>query len=558
MKTPIRVLIAEDKSADAALVLRALRQADFEPEWERVETEAAFLEQLRLGPDIILSDYDMPQFSGPRALEMLSESGLGIPFIIISGTIGEDIAVEVMRLGASDYLLKDRLRRLGPAIKRALEQGRLRQERKNAEVALRQSEAEFRAVTEAAPMGIFVADCEGLITYTNATFRQMLGVGFQEVAGSGWTRMLHPEDRVELLAKWEESIGNEHSFEASPRFLRADGKTLQTGIKTAVMREHDRVLGYVGAVEDITDRKKAEEALRFSEARFASVFRSNLAGISITTVSSGRIIDVNERLCDGFGWQRAEAIGKTALELGLWADPKERESLLEQVRAKGSARDVEVRLRRRNGEVRDMLLSMERLDVPGETESVLVTMFTDLTERKKNEAQLKLLETCVARLNDIVVITDAEPRDEPGPAILSVNDAFVRRTGYTREEVLGQSPRFLQGPKTSLIELSRIRAAMHEWKPVRAELINYTKSGEEFWIDWILSRWRTPRVASRTGSASRVISPSANGRRRVSTGLWIPMRRGSYFGTQAGRSAEPTMRSCASSGTAGRRWRLGT
>lgn len=103
--------------------------------------------------------------------------------------------------------------------------------------------------------------------------------------------------------------------------------------------------------------------------------------------------------------------------------------------------------------------------------------------RQATETQLKLLETCVARLNDIVVITEAEPFDEPGPKILFVNDAFERRTGYTRAEVIGRSPRLLQGPKTQRDALDRIRTAMQRWQPVREELINHTKDGQEFWIE---------------------------------------------------------------------------
>ena len=93
------------------------------------------------------------------------------------------------------------------------------------------------------------------------------------------------------------------------------------------------------------------------------------------------------------------------------------------------------------------------------------------------------LETSVSRLNDIVLITEAEPFDEPGPRIVFVNDAFVRRTGYSREEAIGKTPRILQGPNTQRTELDRMGAALRRWEPVRAELINYTKAGEEFWLE---------------------------------------------------------------------------
>ena len=117
------------------------------------------------------------------------------------------------------------------------------------------------------------------------------------------------------------------------------------------------------------------------------------------------------------------------------------------------------------------------------SEDGLTVYFQDVTERRQREEQLRLLQNCIARVNDIVIITESEPIDEPGPRILYVNDEFVRRTGYTREEVLGKSPRILQGPKTQREALDRIRTALEARKPVREELINYTKSGEEFWLE---------------------------------------------------------------------------
>jgi CheY-like chemotaxis protein len=138
--TPLRVLLVEDRPADAALVVRALREAGFAPDWQRVETESEYLAQLDPAPDVILADYALPHFSGLQALRLLRAQGLTIPFILITGAAGEEAAVNALQEGADDYLLKDRLARLGRAVKRAMEQQALRKEKQQAVSALWDSE----------------------------------------------------------------------------------------------------------------------------------------------------------------------------------------------------------------------------------------------------------------------------------------------------------------------------------------------------------------------------------------------------------------------------------
>ncbi|HEX5221696.1 MAG TPA: response regulator, partial [Verrucomicrobiae bacterium] len=133
MTTPLNVLMVEDSQDDADLLVAELRRAKFDPHWTRVETEADFRAVLKNTPDIILSDYSMPQFNGLRAAEILQASGLNIPFILISGTVGEEVAVEAMQHGAMDYLLKDRIGRLGLAVRRALKEAADRAERRKLE-----------------------------------------------------------------------------------------------------------------------------------------------------------------------------------------------------------------------------------------------------------------------------------------------------------------------------------------------------------------------------------------------------------------------------------------
>jgi signal transduction histidine kinase len=153
MSAPLQVLMVEDLAADAELLAAKLEEEDFQPHWTRVETEAEYVTQLGREWDVILADFSLPGFSAERALKIVQEKALDAPFIIVSGTIGDERAVEVVKAGATDYVLKDRLDRLGPVVRRALRERNERRRRLEADEELRKSQEEFRQAQKMESIG---------------------------------------------------------------------------------------------------------------------------------------------------------------------------------------------------------------------------------------------------------------------------------------------------------------------------------------------------------------------------------------------------------------------
>jgi PAS domain S-box-containing protein len=258
---PIRVLLLEDCAEDAELILHELRTSGFEPAWKRLETETEYLARLQSPLDVILADYRMPQLDVPRALELLRALNLDIPFIVVSGVIGEDLAVAIMRQGATDYILKDRLKRLGPAVRHALEEKQVRDDKRRAEHALRASETRFYSFMNNNPALAFIKDADGRILYINDTCERAWNTTLVECRGkldhelwpaaqAAGIRALdlsvlergEPSHVVEELPSRRQPVRHLLTF----RFPFADG----TGC---------RLIG--GMSVDITDRMQTERAL---------------------------------------------------------------------------------------------------------------------------------------------------------------------------------------------------------------------------------------------------------------------------------------------------------
>jgi two-component system, NarL family, sensor histidine kinase UhpB len=260
MGVPIEVLLVEDSEDDALLLLRQLRRGGYEPAWKRVDTAEAMEAALdERGWDLVVSDHNMPTFSSVAALDLLRRKGfVDLPFIIVSGQIGEDAAVAAMKAGAQDYLMKDNLTRLNTAIERELREAEVRRER-------RRAEEKYRSIFENAVEGIFQTTVDGRFLTANPALARMFGYESPEelleaVSDIGHEIYVEAKRRVELYRLAQQN-GFVSGFEV--RMYRKDGSSMWASMSArAIYDTSGEIAGYEGTIEDITARKRAEEALR--------------------------------------------------------------------------------------------------------------------------------------------------------------------------------------------------------------------------------------------------------------------------------------------------------
>lgn len=206
-RIPLRILLVEDSADDARFLFHELTRANFDVTHQRVETAPALIDALQSASwDFVISDQSLPRLSGLAALYIVREHDPDLPFVLVSGTISEEAAVEVMKAGAQDYLLKDNLRRLAPVVYRELREAEIRRQRKAAEAALRASEQRFRALLENSYDGIVLLNAEGEVLYASPAIMPILGYGETELRGSQALELVHPDDLSGIAATLMELV----------------------------------------------------------------------------------------------------------------------------------------------------------------------------------------------------------------------------------------------------------------------------------------------------------------------------------------------------------------
>jgi len=265
MGKPLRVLVVEDSEDDALLLLRELKRCGYDVESERVETASAMLSALAQRTwDLILSDYSLPEFNAPQALEVLKASDLDLPLIIISGTIGEEIAVAALKAGANDFLTKGNFARLAPAIERELREAESRRERRRAEDQLKYQARLLRYINDA----VIATDDQLRITAWNRAAGKMYGWSSEEAMGRIVSEILSDELTDEQRAEAGELHKQSSASRSERIYRRKNGRTIYVEANTIALTDaQGKMTGYLSVDRDITERKRAEQEIE-SLAKF--------------------------------------------------------------------------------------------------------------------------------------------------------------------------------------------------------------------------------------------------------------------------------------------------
>jgi two-component system, cell cycle sensor histidine kinase and response regulator CckA len=386
----LRILILEDVPMDAELVEYELERARIPFVAHRVDSRDLFLQALdTFRPDVILSDYTLPRFDGMTALSLARERVPSIPFLIVTGSVNEETAVGCMKAGATDYLLKSNLARIGPAIQAALERERARDERIRAEMALAASERRFRSLVQNSSDLVTIVAPDTTILYASDSAERIVGYSAGELVGTTLLDYLEASDTDTVRGLLRDSNGHS-SGPVEFTLRRADGSPVWLEAVGTNLLTDPTIRGIVLNARDVSERKRADRALRESEERYRDLF-DNASDLVCMAAPDGALLYVNKAWQEGTGYSEDEIARMQLLDI---VHPDNRTNFGEVLRrVLGGERldHVELVLVPKKGTPITVEGNLSCTFKDGQP-SVVRGIYRDITERKRVEEQLRRAE----------------------------------------------------------------------------------------------------------------------------------------------------------------------
>lgn len=385
MKKKLHILIVEDLPSDAELAQRELKTVLDNFSTQVVETEESYLEALKeFMPDLIISDYKMPEFDGLIALKIQQEKYPFIPFIILTGSMNEDTAVECIKSGADDYVIKEHIKRLGQAVLNAIEKKKVEKEQKLTEKEL----LKLSTAVQQSPTIIVITDLKGNVEYVNPKFTQLTGYSYEEAIGQSSSLLKSGEHTDDMYQELWKVISSGKEWHGEFHNKKKNGELFWEYVSISpIINKQGKIINYLKIASDITEQKKTEELLRENEEQYRAVVENSHNGIAIIG-EDFKFIYVNNKVCETFGRKSIEIIDKDFRE---FLDDESKQLVGDRYKKRQQGEEVpsayEFTVVRKDGEKRRVEINSVIVEDSKSRKRTIVQLM-DITERKKAEQEL--------------------------------------------------------------------------------------------------------------------------------------------------------------------------
>lgn len=466
----LKILFVEDVKSDAELIWHEIKGNNIPFSKLLVESEEDYIKGLKdFQPDMIISDYSLPQFNGITALKLRNELAPYTPFILVTGSVNEEVAVDCMKAGADDYILKENLSRLGLSIANSINKIKLEKEKKKAEEELSKSELRLKKAQSIAHVGNWELDLSTKNVWCSEEAFKIYGYknNGNEMPLSLVQKFPLPEFRPILDEAFDRLLKYNEPYEAEFKIKRpGDGEVRSIYSKAEILHEHEsEKIIVVGVIQDITERKLAEEALRESENKYRRIF-DNVQDLYYEAKLDGTIIEVSPSIAilSKGQYTRAALVGRSMYD--FYSDSHERNSLLTSLKESGSVTDFEIMLKNSDGSLIPCSVSSKIvLDCDGNPEKIVGSM-RDISNRKRAEEELirakqKAEESDrlkTAFLHNISHEIRTPMNAIVGFATLLAEPDVDTQTRQSYTEVIMQSSNHLLSIITDIVDISNVEA----------------------------------------------------------------------------------------------------